>query len=411
MNQALAAQTDQRFPEAESLYRAALAINPGSFDALHMLGVVCLQLRRPEEASELLIAALPLQATDYPPLLQNLGLCLAAVAKARGINSYSAEGKRQGAAHRHFFRRNNLPDLAPDPPRVSIVAPCYNHARYVAEALASIKSQTYRNIELIIIDDGSKDDSATVINGVLADCGIEHRFLQRENRGADSTLNQCIELATGHYIGVLNTDDSYVPERTEYMVRMLQATGARWGFSNVAYMDGQGRSIGYGEQARVDALMKGHDALYRCHAVSEGFPMHNHAVSSGNLFFERSLWQEIGGFEALRYNHDWAFCLAAILIAEPAYLDEPAYRYRFHPSNTILRSYGHASQESDLILSRWHRRPESVTGNNALAAARANRRDADFAVMATGAGHLVARASLLAYATELGLGPATISDI
>jgi hypothetical protein len=407
MSQALAAQTDQRLLEAESLYRAALAINPRSFDALHMLGVVCLQLRRPEEASELLIAALPLQATDYPPLFQNLGLCLAAVAKARGTYSYSDEVKRQGTAHRQFFRRNKLPDLAPDPPRVSIVAPCYNHAQYVAEALASIESQTYRNIELIIIDDGSTDDSATVINRVLADCGIEHRFLQRENRGADSTLNQCIELATGHYIGVLNTDDSYVPERTEYMVRMLQATGARWGFSNVAYMDGEGRSIAYGEQARVDALMKGHDDLYRCHAVSEGFPMHNHAVSSGNLFFERSLWQEIGGFEALRYHHEWAFCLAAIPIAEPGYLDEPAYRCRLKGINPALDSHGAARQEVDFILSRWHQRVAStlVMENQSLAAARTNRRNADFAVMASGAGHSLDRASLLAYAAELGLVP------
>lgn len=408
MQEAIDAQKRGALAAAESSYRAALAMNPRSFDALHMLGVVKLQAGDAEEAARLLVVALPLMEDPYPPLFQNLGLSLAAVASGRGLERKPADSEREGDAYLRFFRRNNLPVLPAFLPLVSIIAPCCNNERHVTDAIASVSRQTYPNIELIVIDDGSMDGSVAAISRALADCRFSNRFIVRENRGAHATLNEGIELASGQYIGILSADGLHAPERTEFMVRMLEGTESRWGLSNVAYIDDRDRVIPYGEQSWVNIMMKHHDALYRCCAVSENFPTHNHAVSAGNLFFERSLWQEIGGFEDLQHNHDWAFCLAAILVAEPAYLDEPAYCHRVCESDTVRKHKEQARQEADALLDRWCRVAASMPriDNATLAQARKGQRTADFSNMANGYGHLVNRTRLLVYAAELGFGNA-----
>lgn len=406
MKQALAAHGKGRLGEAEARYREAVALDPKNFDALHMLGVIHLQRGQAEEASRLFMAALPHQATEYPPFYQNLGLALAAVAKTRGLTIDVGQQEIAGN-HRVFLRSSLLPPFPANPPIVSIVAPCYNHESYVADAIASIARQSYPNLELVIIDDGSRDGSVATIQAALAGFPFPHRFIHRENRGAHATLNEAVDLAAGDYIGILNTDDRYRTDRVELMVRSLLATGARWGFSNLYYLDGKGVRIRYGDQSRVDRLMQYHDGLYGRKTFSEDFLIHNTAVTTGNLFFEKSLWRELGGFADYRYNHDWAFCLAAILIAEPAYLDEPTYDYRLHGANTINESRQRAREEADRMLSRWHREQSRVAeiGNRTFAAVRRNRWQADLETMSQGAAHLLDRSILLEAAADLGFAP------
>jgi len=382
MNEALAAQTRQHFGEAEALYRAAIAITPHNFDALHMLGMVCLQLGRPEEACRLLMAALPLQTTHYKPFFQNLRLCLAALASTRGISPEADNSEPQGSAYLRFFRRNNLGPVRGHPPRVSIIVPCRNHERFVGDAIASVIRQSYTNIELIVIDDCSTDASVTAITQALVGCRFPYHFTQREIQGTHATLSEGIGLASGRYIGILNADDLYSQEHIEYMVRMLQGSGARWGFSNVICENGEGRPILYGDDPRVDAMMKFHDVLYRCHAVSEAFPT---TISTGNFFFERSLWQEVGRLDSLRYYDAWPFYLAAFVVAEPAYLDEPTYCYRSHAGKATFKYEVRARQEANAMLSRWPRifASAQAIGNAPLAKARWNGgREIDFRITA-----------------------------
>lgn len=406
MSRAMVAHSKGQLDEAETYYRATLVLDPNNFDALHMLGVVHLQRGQMEEACRLLMASLPYQRGEYPPFYQNLGLALAAVAKTGGVN---AQTNRQncGDDHRRFLRNRSLPPLPVAPPRVSIVAPCYNHEKYVADAIASVARQTYPNLELVVIDDGSRDGSVAAVRTALADFPFPNRLIHRENRGAHATLNEAIDLAAGQYIGIINTDDLYRPGRVELMVRSLLAGGARWGFSNLAYLSDDGNPIAYGDLSRVDVLMKYHDGLYRRKTVSEDFLIHNTAVTTGNLFFEKTLWRELGGFADYRYNHDWAFCLAAILVAEPVYLDEPTYAYRLHGANTISESSHRAREEADRILSRWHREQSKLReiGNSSFAAVRKNRWQADLETMGQGAGHLLDRSILLEAAADLGFAP------
>lgn len=107
---------------------------------------------------------------------------------------------------------------------VSVVIPCYNHQNYVQEALNSVISQTYKNIELIIIDDGSKDNSVEKIKELEVKCTerfSRFEFRARPNKGLCETLNEGFSWCEGDYIGVLASDDAYLPHKIEKQVQYL----------------------------------------------------------------------------------------------------------------------------------------------------------------------------------------------
>ncbi len=106
--------------------------------------------------------------------------------------------------------------------RVSVVIPSYNHAAYVEQAIRSVLEQDWPDIDLIVIDDGSKDDSPNLISNLLE--GKQGcRYVLRENQGVINTLNQGIEMAEGECICLLSSDDYLLPGslrlRAEHLVR------------------------------------------------------------------------------------------------------------------------------------------------------------------------------------------------
>jgi glycosyltransferase involved in cell wall biosynthesis len=128
-------------------------------------------------------------------------------------------------------------------PRVSVVVPAYNHAAYIERALASVLEQTYRDLEIIVIDDGSADDTADRAERMLAGAAVPHRVVRRANQGASQTLNEGASLATGDYLQFLNSDDWLAPRRVERMVDEVAGVGAGWGYSAIALVDAAGAPV------------------------------------------------------------------------------------------------------------------------------------------------------------------------
>jgi glycosyltransferase involved in cell wall biosynthesis len=97
-------------------------------------------------------------------------------------------------------------------PLVSAIMLCYNQARFVVECLDGIKAQNYPNLELIVHDDASKDDSVAVIKGWLSkNSGIRHRFLRSEsNLGICRSLNRAMSHTRGKYICGITADDIWL---------------------------------------------------------------------------------------------------------------------------------------------------------------------------------------------------------
>lgn len=104
-------------------------------------------------------------------------------------------------------------------PKVSIVIPAYNASNYLGEAIDAALAQTYSNIEIIVVNDGSKDDGAT--RAVALSYGDKIRYFEKENGGSSSALNVGIANMTGEWFSWLSHDDLYHPEKVERQVRFL----------------------------------------------------------------------------------------------------------------------------------------------------------------------------------------------
>lgn len=105
---------------------------------------------------------------------------------------------------------------------VSVIIPCYNAARWLRESIDSCLAQTFRPIEIIVVDDGSIDDSLAIIQSF----GAQIRFETGPNRGGNHARNRGFELSQGEYIQFLDADDYLLPGKIARQVRFLEETGA-----------------------------------------------------------------------------------------------------------------------------------------------------------------------------------------
>lgn len=107
---------------------------------------------------------------------------------------------------------------------VSVIIPCYNHENFVQDCIQSIINQDYQNIELIIIDDGSKDNSVQKIEEMVPLCKerfTRFEFRHRPNKGLCRTLNEALEWVRGEYLSTVASDDIWVKEKTTLQAQYL----------------------------------------------------------------------------------------------------------------------------------------------------------------------------------------------
>ena len=105
-------------------------------------------------------------------------------------------------------------------PFISVIIASYNHAPYIEDSIHSVLQQTYPNIELLVVDDGSKDDSVEKIKKMQAQYGFD--FRSQANQGLAKTLNDCIARSQGRLIAPFGSDDVMLPERIKTQVEYLQ---------------------------------------------------------------------------------------------------------------------------------------------------------------------------------------------
>jgi glycosyltransferase involved in cell wall biosynthesis len=346
MQAALGAQVAGRLGEAEELYRRVLAGTPDEPDALHSLGLVCYACGDYLQARLLVLRALDFTGWRYPAFKKNLGLILGKLADAR-------EEPPEFVARRQEYARWSLERQIPHgdgKPLVSVIVPSYNHARYIGRALKSVFAQSYRNLELIIIDDGSKDGSVEVIRSLLVECPIPHQFIARENRGSVATVLQGLELAHGAFVNILHSDDTFPPDRFALCVRRIADSGLDWGFSAVEFVDADDRVLAASDHPAAGSLMKEIEHMPLEASIGLSLLSTNVAVTTGNLFIRREFLDAIGGLRIYKYSEDWEFGLRASLTSEPVFLQEKLYRYRFHGQNTVTRAAGKMQGEAFEVM-------------------------------------------------------------
>lgn len=244
-------------------------------------------------------------------------------------------------------------------PQVSIVVPSYNYAHFMHECVASVVDQDYPNMELVIVDDLSKDDSAKVMNRLAAQDEVQRAFRGRvrlefnvKNLGAHETINKGIRLASGDYVAILNADDTFGRNRLNRMISAMKAVGSRFAFSKVEFIDQDGQRISR-PSPLAHRLRHRQSAIDRFPTVGFACLASNVAISTGNFLFDRRLFDEVGPFRNLRYCHDWDFLLQSLLVTEPLYVPDSVYNYRIHGSNTFRSLENVAASESAAVYRNY----------------------------------------------------------
>lgn len=220
---------------------------------------------------------------------------------------------------------------------LSVVMPVYNHELYVREAIESVINQNYKNIELIMIDDGSKDSSFEIMKEYSNSTNVI--AIKQENAGAHNAINRGLGMAKGEYLAIINSDDVFETDRFSTMISFMEEN-KEIGFtcSYITVIDDKGKKLGVKEGWKnmepwtvecPEKSLKVNDDFV------ENLIMSNFTSTTSNFLFRRDVYEMIGGMRNLRFAHDWDFALRVAAEYKCAIIERPLMRYRVHNSNTI----------------------------------------------------------------------------
>ena len=217
-------------------------------------------------------------------------------------------------------------------PVVSIVMPVFNVAAFVAESIQSVRSQTWSDWELIVINDGSTDATEAVVRSLAAG-EPRIRLLSRPQGGAASARNLGLDLAGGAYLAFLDGDDLWREGFLAGAVAMLEAGGTDYLLCGVERLhpDGSRRPVAMTVPAGVSSA----ESLLDRHFAG-GAPL-----LMGNVMLRAT--PALRGFrfkDGCRHGEDTEYLLRALATARAAsFLEEPLFRYRFRPGSATHQAW------------------------------------------------------------------------
>jgi glycosyltransferase involved in cell wall biosynthesis len=223
----------------------------------------------------------------------------------------------------------------PKAPKVSVIVPNYNYARYLPGTIDSVLNQTYENIEIIVVDDGSKDDSSEVLAGY----GSKIKVLFQQNQGVSAARNAGIGESEGEYIAFLDADDEWFPEKVEKQVeKFLQNEELGLVHAGLENIDDSGNVLSTelnGKEGRVSRNL----LLIETVVLGGG---------SGFMIARKAL-DKVSGFDTrLSTSADWDFLYHIACHYSFGFVPEILLKYRIHSSN-MHNNVG--LMESDMMAS------------------------------------------------------------
>jgi alpha-1,3-rhamnosyltransferase len=181
-----------------------------------------------------------------------------------------------------------MPPSATSLPLVSVLMPAYNHEKYVEESVRSIWAQTYPNVELIVIDDGSRDATPDILRRLAAESPIPMRVEVQTNVGPSETMNRAFALARGEYITLTASDDRHLPHHVETLMDAFRRASPDTGvvFGDMYLIDESGR--------RIDHYLRMQPA--RDGWIYEDLLLRRFMVPALACMIPAAVFREIGGY-------------------------------------------------------------------------------------------------------------------
>lgn len=254
-------------------------------------------------------------------------------------------------------------------PLVSIVVPCYNHERFVQRCIESLLEQDYCNIELMIIDDGSCDQSVKRIQSLVPACQqrfARFRFITRENMGLVASLNESLSWVRGKYYTAIASDDVMFSDKITRLVDCLESSSnAAVAFGDALFIDENEQAIflnpitkqksteSHGSQSFMQVFTYGREI----NILGLEFGKYPTLLAGNYLpamgcVVKTSAIKEVGGWTEGGIVEDWDMWLKLSKKYSFTYLEEPVAYYRLHDTNTSILSSLEVLLDSLKLLER-----------------------------------------------------------
>lgn len=223
-------------------------------------------------------------------------------------------------------------------PRISVVIPTYNRSYYLRETLDSVFAQTYKDIEIIVVDDGSTDNTQEAIRKYLD----RIVYIYKDNGGQGSARNVGIKIAKGEYIAFLDSDDLWLPHKLQVQVAHMDSH-PEWGmaFSLYESIDDANRTIG----KWIRPKWTSYDTLL----------LRGNIIPILTVMVRRRVFDEVGMFDESREIiavEDYVMWLRIGLKYKIGFIDAILARYRFHAGN-ISSSKKEMQRKLMMVLERF----------------------------------------------------------
>jgi alpha-1,3-rhamnosyltransferase len=224
-------------------------------------------------------------------------------------------------------------------PLVSVIVPSYNHEKYIEQCINSIINQTYPNVELIVIDDGSRDNSRPLLKKLSA--LHKFKYVEQENRGVSATLNRGItEFASGKYIACVASDDWWELDKLATQVEFYENNpqmGFVFGNARIVDDSGIGNKMVINEQ---DLKLSFERLLVK------------NMVTALTVMVKKDVFDVIGKFDEKLAIEDWDMWLRIADKYPFAYINRCQANYRMHNMNHYSNHLKMLEQEK-IIVDKW----------------------------------------------------------
>jgi glycosyltransferase involved in cell wall biosynthesis len=227
-------------------------------------------------------------------------------------------------------------------PLISIICISHNHAPYIEETLRSAISQTYENVEIILIDDGSSDGTPNIIEKLKIKNPKFVAILLSESKGNCRAFNKALNQSKGDYIIDLAADDLLMPERIAEGIACFQRSGKDYGvnFTDAAYIDASGRFMRYHYKRNKSGQ------LYE--NVPEGSIyeelLSRYFICTPTMMIRRSVFEHLGGYDENLAYEDFDFWVRSAKVTKYCYTDQVLVKKRILKDSLSTRQYKRNSQ-------------------------------------------------------------------
>ena len=206
-------------------------------------------------------------------------------------------------------------------PNVSVIIPAYNAAQYIRETLDSVLAQTYRDREILVVDDGSTDDTLDVLRSY----GDQIVLLRQDNEGPAAARNLAAKRAKGTWLAFVDSDDIWLPEKLE---RQLAECG-RYAISHTNSV-----FVGGGVDGVVKTAITPQFGGWVCERLLLG-----NFITTSTVMVRKSAFHDCGGFDvSYRCVQDWPLWLSLCAKHELGYVAEPLIHYRLREGSITMNS-------------------------------------------------------------------------